>query len=71
VVSGQEDVAMLVLTRKVGETIEIPERGIRVEVLRIQGSRVRIGITAGLGDRILRGELMRAPEGDEPERKVA
>ena len=49
---------MLVLSRKSNETIEFPELGISVEVIRVKGSGVRLGIKAPDSVRILRGELM-------------
>ena len=48
---------MLVLTRKAGEKIVIDE-SIVVEILEIQGNRVRIGIQAPRGIAILRQELL-------------
>jgi carbon storage regulator len=48
---------MLVLTRKAGEKIVIDEN-IVIEVLEIQGNRVRIGIQAPRGITILRQELL-------------
>jgi carbon storage regulator len=62
---------MLVLTRKVGERIVI-DGSIVVEVLEIQGNRVRIGIQAPSGVTILRQELITArdkapaPKGNTP-----
>lgn len=47
---------MLVLTRKCGEEIVI-DGNIRVQVLKVQGNRVRIGIETPTGVRILRAEL--------------
>ena len=54
---------MLVLTRKAGERIVIDD-SIVVEVLEVQGNRVRIGIQAPQGVTILRQELLtrRQPE---------
>jgi len=54
---------MLVLTRKAGEQIVI-DGSIMVEVLEIQGNRVRIGIQAPRGVTILRQELLleKAPD---------
>jgi carbon storage regulator len=49
---------MLVLTRRIGERIVI-DTSIVVEVLEIQGNRVRIGIQAPPGMTILREELLR------------
>jgi carbon storage regulator len=48
---------MLVLTRKAGEKIVIAENVV-IEVLEIQGNRVRIGIQAPRGITILRQELL-------------
>jgi carbon storage regulator len=47
---------MLVLSRKPGETIHIGDK-IKITVMRIQGSRIRIAIDAPAEIRILRGEL--------------
>lgn len=47
---------MLVLTRKKDETIDIGN-DITLTVIRIEGNRVRIGITAPRGVKILRGEI--------------
>ena len=49
---------MLVLSRKVNETVEFPELGITVEVVRVKGNTVRLGIKAPNSVRILRGELV-------------
>jgi len=48
---------MLVLSRKIGEQIYIPDYGVAIEVLDIQGSRVRIGIAAPSTVPIVREEL--------------
>lgn len=48
---------MLVLTRKAGERIVIADN-IVVEVLEVQGNRVRVGIQAPPGVTILREELL-------------
>jgi carbon storage regulator len=53
----QGEINMLVLTRKVGQRIVISD-SIVVEILEIQGGRVRIGIKAPLGVPILREELL-------------
>lgn len=47
---------MLVLSRKISEVIEIGE-GVTVTVVAIQGNRVRLGIVAPEGVRIIRQEL--------------
>ncbi len=48
---------MLVLSRKIGESIVIGE-GIIVTVTRISGNRVTLGIDAPADVRVLRSELM-------------
>jgi carbon storage regulator len=53
---------MLVLTRKAGERIVIDD-SIVVEVLEVQGNRVRIGIQAPAGVTILREELLAGKPG--------
>lgn len=59
---------MLVLTRKLGETIEIPSLGIRIEVVGFKGSRhgVHIGVSAPKDVKILRGEHLAKSEEDTP-----
>jgi carbon storage regulator len=49
--------AMLVLTRKIGERIVIDNR-IVVEVLSVKGNRIRLGIEAPAGVDVLRSELL-------------
>lgn len=48
---------MLVLSRKTGEALSIGQ-GITVEIIAIEGDRVRIGITAPPEIRIFRAELL-------------
>ena len=48
---------MLVLNRKIDETIRIPEHDITVQILHIKGASVQVGLEAPLEVRILRGEL--------------
>lgn len=57
---------MLVLTRKVGETVQIGG-GIAIEVLHLPGNRVKLGITAPPGTWIVRGELPPEEPHDVPE----
>ena len=52
---------MLVLTRYTGQTIEI-EGGIEIEVLKISGNQVRLGIVAPQETLVLRGELVKKQE---------
>jgi carbon storage regulator CsrA len=61
---------MLVLTRKAGERILI-DNNIVVEVLEVQGNRVRIGIQAPRGVPILRQELVDVKVSQEATPKVA
>lgn len=55
---------MLILTRKKGETMVI-DHDIRVEVLGIKGSQVKIGIHAPKEVRVLRDELPRKQTVDD------
>jgi carbon storage regulator CsrA len=48
---------MLVLSRKEGDEILLPELDIVVRVLKIRGKAVSVGIEAPRGIRIVRGEL--------------
>ena len=61
---------MLILSRKVGERIEIGD-GISLVVKRISGQRVTVGIEAPLGVRVLRGELRPFPPSTKPDAPVA
>ncbi len=49
---------MLVLTRKSGESIVLPETGVKITVLCVNGNRVRLGIEAPATIRISRQELL-------------
>ena len=48
---------MLVLTRKIGEAIQIGD-GVSVEVIEVRGGRVRLGISAPNDVKITRTELL-------------
>ena len=48
---------MLVLSRKVKQTISLPNLGIEFEILQIKGGTVRVGIKAPRDIRVVRGEL--------------
>lgn len=48
---------MLVLSRRANQTIRFPNLGICVEIVRISGNTVRVGVDAPSDVRILRGEL--------------
>jgi carbon storage regulator CsrA len=54
---------MLVLSRRVNETIVFPGLDITVRVVRLQGNTVRIGIEAPAEMPIVRGELVPQPRG--------
>ncbi|MCA9195058.1 MAG: carbon storage regulator [Planctomycetales bacterium] len=51
---------MLVLSRKVGEKLVI-DGNITVEVVRIKGNRITLGLSAPKDVSILRGELEKSP----------
>ena len=51
---------MLVLSRKQNQNISFPNLGISIEILRVDGKTVRIGIEAPKEVRVLRGELVDA-----------
>lgn len=48
---------MLVLSRKTGQEIVLPNRNVTIVVLGIQGTRVRLGIEAPAGEPVYRREL--------------
>jgi carbon storage regulator len=61
---------MLVLTRKIGETIRIGDE-VRVQVLAIRGGQVRLGLTAPPHVRIFREEIFRAIEDQNQRARLA
>jgi carbon storage regulator len=56
---------MLILSRRLGEKIVVPECGLSVAVVGIQGNRVRLGISAPPEVAVLREEISHSiePEG--------
>lgn len=48
---------MLVLSRKEGESILIPDLNIEIRVVKLRGGRVSLGLTAPADHSIVRGEL--------------
>jgi carbon storage regulator len=55
---------MLVLARRLDEVIVIGEN-VRIKVLEVKGSQVRLGIIAPLSVRVLREELLDVFRGDD------
>lgn len=49
---------MLVLSRKVGETIVSPSHGIVFTILVVQGDKVRVGVSAPSDVVLHRGEIL-------------
>ena len=62
---------MLVLTRKIGDKIRIPDRNVLIKVVEICGDHVRIGINAPDSIRILRGELVQQIDEARTDRGLA
>lgn len=52
---------MLVITRRLGETIHLPDLGVEFSIKRIRGNRVVVGIAAPREIRVLRGEILNPP----------
>ena len=48
---------MLVLSRRESEKVLFPELGVTLEIVRIKGNVVRVGIDAPRSIRVIRGEL--------------
>ena len=62
---------MLVLTRKQGEEIILPDQGVTFCLIEVRGNRARIGVTAPDHIRVYRRELwdrMPHPRNDESRR---
>ena len=57
---------MLVLSRKVGESIVLPECGVTVTVVAVQGDKVRLGFTAPSSVTIHREEIWQRIQSDTP-----
>ena len=52
---------MIVLGRKIGQSIEVPQHGIRIVVTAIDRGTVRIGIEAPADVRVWRSEIAPKP----------
>ena len=52
---------MLVLTRRIGESILVPDCDLTIKILEVRGSKVRLGIKAPETTKILREELCQLP----------
>ena len=50
---------MLVLSRKVGEKVVLPEVEVTVTVLKVSGNKIRLGISAPAGINVYRREVWR------------
>lgn len=48
---------MLVLSRRVGEEITLPELGITIRVVKVRSGAASVGVDAPRNLRVLRGEL--------------
>lgn len=55
---------MLVLSRRVGEDICLPDLDVTIHVLKSKGGRVAIGVDAPREAKVLRGELKPQVAGD-------
>lgn len=55
---------MLVLSRKRGEEIIVPESQLVLRVLEIRGGKVRIGISAPSGSKVYRREVWMRMQGE-------
>jgi carbon storage regulator CsrA len=68
----RQEVIMLVLSRTEGDGISFPELDLAIQILKVQGSRVQIGVKATEAIRVLRSELLgRAAKKLEPENAEA
>ena len=58
---------MLVLSRRVNDTIVLPDLNVSIEILEVKGRNVRVGVDAPIEVKVLRGEL---ESSEEPSQKV-
>jgi carbon storage regulator len=63
---------MLVISRKTGEELVVPQCELHVKVMHVSGRRVRLGISAPTKVKVLRGELLEDDQSPgEPDRHMA
>lgn len=61
---------MLILTRRIGETLVFDDGAVKIKVLGLKGRHVRLGITAAPEVQVLREEVYeRIQRGEEPKPK--
>ncbi len=61
---------MLILSRKAGDSLMI-DGGVRIVVLGVEGSSVRLGIDAPADVRVLRGEILNQVERENERARVS
>lgn len=61
---------MLILSRKAGDSVLI-DGGVRIVVLGVEGSSVRLGIDAPTDVRVLRGEILKQVERENERARVS
>jgi carbon storage regulator len=61
---------MLILSRKAGDSVMI-DGGVRIVVLGVEGSSVRLGIDAPADVRVLRGEIVKQVERENERARVS
>jgi carbon storage regulator len=61
---------MLILSRKAGDSLMI-DGGVRIVVLGVEGSSVRLGIDAPTDVRVLRGEILKQVERENERARVS
>jgi carbon storage regulator len=62
---------MLVLTRKCGEKVLVPQYGIVLEILKVEGDRVRLGLSAPSDVKLYREELWELVQANASQGRVA
>jgi carbon storage regulator len=55
---------MLVLTRRIGEQIMLPDHGVTITVVSVTGGKVKLGVTAPAGVPVHRKEVVRGSHSD-------